>query len=676
MSAALPFVAASVAGDIGALIAQAIFAFALLLIAIWGQISQGNRALKMGQDIAFGFFALFIWFIGVAQLIGGQVGGLALVIVTILMATALFDPIRRVTWARLLPIEAESRMHMLGLVCLLFAIAVFFLTSASVADPIGTPTERASLYDPGQPRPASGITWSAFDPLPAPRKNMGVVAIETTLYVVGGEDVSGPTNSVLAFDTALRDQPVAGKIAQWAQKAPLPEPRANLALAVLDGKIYAVGGERGGTTVAAASVYDPATDTWSALPPLPEGRTNLAAAGAGGKLYAVGGTTVAGTAASRPGLATLSVYDPATRQWSAAAPLPTARLGLAATAIGGNLYALGGQQNGISLKTAERYDTQTNAWSALPALPEARRNLAAAGREGTIYALGGIGTAESSNSVQIYDTAANRWSGGPALAAGASGLGAAAVNGKLYVLGGAKDQLGQIVPHGGIVFTIGEALIVGLLGVVFVGVGVRRTRRAAAPKAPSARAAAASRGVIATSTTAPDDGERFVGGVRFMWRRAPEEIRARLGLAVPTPLTLLVAIVTAAALVGTAIGGQRLTALLSPTIAENVRRINEQALANIGGLGAAAVAAVLLAIGEELLFRGAIQPRYGIFLTALAFAALHTQYGFPAAPLTVFAIGLVLGIARRYTNTTAAILSHVLFVIAMVTLVSTGAWTG
>ena len=87
-------------------------------------------------------------------------------------------------------------------------------------------------------------------------------------------------------------------------------------------------------------------------------------------------------------------------------------------------------------------------------------------------------------------------------------------------------------------------------------------------------------------------------------------------------------------LVGVAIGGERLTARLSPTIAENVGRINDQALANIGGLGAAAVAAILLGIGEEVLFRGAIQPRYGVFLTALAFAALHTQYGFPAAPLT------------------------------------------
>lgn len=674
VSALQPLIAASVVGDIGALILRVVGAFALLLIAIWGQISQGNRALKMGQDIAFGFFALFLWFIGVSQMIAGQVSGVALVIITILMATALFDPIRKATWARLLPIAPESRMHMLGLICLLFAVAVFFLTSASVADPIGTPTDRASVYDPGQPRAASGVVWGGFDPLPAPRKNMGVVAVGNTLYVVGGDDANGPTSSVLAYDTSLRDQSVAGKNAQWATKAPLPESRANLAVAVLDGKIYAVGGERDGAPVAAATVYDPAADRWSALPPLPEGRTDLAAAGADGKLYVLGGTTVAGTAPKRPGLTTVAVYDPATNRWSAAPAMPTARSGLATIAVGTMIYALGGQQDGASLKAAERFDPQANAWSALAPMRDARRNLAATSRENIIYAAGGIGTAESSNTLQLFDIAANKWSSGPDLVAGSSGLGIAAVNGKLYVVGGAKDQLGQIVPHGGLLFTIGEALIVGALGVVFVGVGVRRTRKVAAAKAVSARAA--NRGVIATSTAGEESGERFVGGVRFMWRRAPEEIRTRLGLAIPTPLTLLVAVVTAAVLVGVAIGGQRLTAQLSPTIAENVRRINDQALANIGGLGAAAVAAILLGIGEELLFRGAIQPRYGIFLAALAFAALHTQYGFPLAPLTVFAVGLVLGIERRYTNTTAAILSHVLFVATMITFVATGIWTG
>ena len=318
MSLFVPLVAASVAGDIGALIAQVVFAFALLLIAIWGQISQGNRALKMGQDIAFGFFALFVWFIGVAQMISGQVSGLALVIVTILMGTALFDPIRKATWARILPIGPDDRMHMLGLVCLLFAIAVFFLTSASVAAPIGTPTDRDERLRSRRSRPRTAASPGRRS-IRSPRhaRRWASRPSETRSTSSAARTRSGPVNTVFAYPlgnqaNAAPNQPRPN----WTTKAPLPEPRANLAVAVLDGKIYAVGGERDGAPVATASVYDPATDAWTALPPLPEARTDLAAAGAGGKLYVLGGTTVAGTATARPGLATVSVYDPATRQWS------------------------------------------------------------------------------------------------------------------------------------------------------------------------------------------------------------------------------------------------------------------------------------------------------------------------------------------------------------------------
>jgi membrane protease YdiL (CAAX protease family)/N-acetylneuraminic acid mutarotase len=678
VSALISLAVATVAGDIGTLVGQIVFAFCILLVAIWGQISQGNRALKMGQDIAFGFFAVFVWFIGMAQLISGRVSGLALVVVTLLMGTALVEPVRKATWARILPIEPESRMHMLGLICLLFAVAIFFLTSASVADTIDQPTDQVSVYDPSLPKPASGIFWSAFDPLPAPRKQMGFVADGATLYVIGGEDTSGTVAGVEAYNLDLRDHPVAGQVAAWTPRAPLPEPRSHLAVVMLDGKLYAFGGERGGSPVPTGSVYDPATNTWSTLPPLPEARTDLAAAVVNRKIYALGGTTSGSATAAPAGLTTVSIYDPATRQWAAGAPMPTARSGLAAVTLGGKIYALGGQEGGTSLKSVEVYDPQANTWTAAPSLRDPRSNLAVATRsDTTIYALGGFGSGETSNSVQVFDVAAGKWTGGPAMVTGGAGLGAATVAGKIYAAGGAKDQLGQIVPHGGIIYTIGEALVLAALAVALVGVGVRRTRRlATGPARPSRAAIAANRGVIASSAATAEREERFIGGVRFALRRTPAEIRERLGLAMLTPLTVLIAIGTTIVLVGVAIGGERLTELLSPTIAANVDRINAQALTNIGGLGAATVAAIVLGMSEELLFRGAIQPRYGVFLTALAFAGLHTQYGFGLAPLTVFAVGLVLGIERRYTNTSASILSHVLFVAAMVTLVAKGIYGG
>ncbi len=63
-------------------------------------------------------------------------------------------------------------------------------------------------------------------------------------------------------------------------------------------------------------------------------------------------------------------------------------------------------------------------------------------------------------------------------------------------------------------------------------------------------------------------------------------------------------------------------------------------------------------IGEEVLMRGAVQPRFGIVFTTLLFTVLHTQYELSFATLIVLILSVVLGLVRRYFNTTACILVH------------------
>jgi membrane protease YdiL (CAAX protease family) len=63
-------------------------------------------------------------------------------------------------------------------------------------------------------------------------------------------------------------------------------------------------------------------------------------------------------------------------------------------------------------------------------------------------------------------------------------------------------------------------------------------------------------------------------------------------------------------------------------------------------------------IGEEITFRGVIQPRMGIVLSASMFAAVHAfQYGFDGL-IQVLALGLVLGVIRKVANTTTAAMVH------------------
>jgi membrane protease YdiL (CAAX protease family) len=75
------------------------------------------------------------------------------------------------------------------------------------------------------------------------------------------------------------------------------------------------------------------------------------------------------------------------------------------------------------------------------------------------------------------------------------------------------------------------------------------------------------------------------------------------------------------------------------------------------------------AIGEELFFRGAYQPRFGVVFTALFFALFHTQYGFSIATLIVFVLGLVIGLVRqRGSPIIICILIHFLYNFASVIL--------
>jgi len=109
-----------------------------------------------------------------------------------------------------------------------------------------------------------------------------------------------------------------------------------------------------------------------------------------GKVYAVGGHDSSGNMVN-----TLEVYDPNSNSWAssttgAIASMRTARYGLAAAAINGKIYAIGGFDGRNYLNTVEVYDPGSNSWSTAASMPTARSSLAAADASGLIYAVGGI----------------------------------------------------------------------------------------------------------------------------------------------------------------------------------------------------------------------------------------------------------------------------------------------
>lgn len=64
------------------------------------------------------------------------------------------------------------------------------------------------------------------------------------------------------------------------------------------------------------------------------------------------------------------------------------------------------------------------------------------------------------------------------------------------------------------------------------------------------------------------------------------------------------------------------------------------------------------ALGEETLFRGALQPRFGILITTILFAITHNQYGLSLSTVVVFFAGLIFALLRRRFNTSTAMIAH------------------
>ena len=89
--------------------------------------------------------------------------------------------------------------------------------------------------------------------------------------------------------------------------------RLSAAAAVLEGKLYAVGGA---DHVLSVERYDPALDAWEAVAPMAEARRYHAVAELDGKLYAVGGED-----AGYHALRSVERYDPATNAWEAVVPM-------------------------------------------------------------------------------------------------------------------------------------------------------------------------------------------------------------------------------------------------------------------------------------------------------------------------------------------------------------------
>lgn len=277
----------------------------------------------------------------------------------------------------------------------------------------------------------AGAEWTRRTDMLTPRVSLSASGVDGKIYAIGGRINPRSGNSTVAtveeFDPAMN---------QWTRKASMPTGRYDLATAVVEGMIYAIGGFPAGPPTHIVEAYDPVTDTWTRRADLPTARASLSAGVVDGKIYTVGGGDSS----------IVEVYDPAADAWTRGTDMPTPRHPRISV-VDGKIYAIGGLgifPNWPALSVVEEYDPATDTWTRKADMPTPRHSFSTAVLDGRVYIVGGsssdgVDPLAPVLAVEVYDPATDTWTQGPSMTTARIESSACAVDGVLYVLGGFQE---------------------------------------------------------------------------------------------------------------------------------------------------------------------------------------------------------------------------------------------
>jgi hypothetical protein len=277
----------------------------------------------------------------------------------------------------------------------------------------------------------------------------------------------------------------------WTLMAPMPEPRGETTTAVLEDRLYVIGGLSGVVAGASAtvSVYDPATDAWTDGPALPDPRHHAGSgdarrrdlprrrrperprlvagdeplapgcrrrsldrsrADAGGPIRASarGARRPAVGGRWRGRIGRDARLRPAIDAWETRAPLPENRDHLGVVVVDGEIWAIAGRNGGVRTSSTSTTRPPTRGGRAEPcrrprAAPPRRRS------DGLVLVSGGEDPAPVGDGV--FDrhwwldarAADPTWRELPRPPLAIHGVEGAVIDGRYYVVGGATRAGGQ-----------------------------------------------------------------------------------------------------------------------------------------------------------------------------------------------------------------------------------------
>ncbi|XP_067684796.1 kelch-like protein 28 [Haliotis asinina] len=258
-------------------------------------------------------------------------------------------------------------------------------------------------------------TWGLLTRLPDARHHHGSAVLDDQVYVIGGSlvessdpgDLANPTNICYRYDPH-------GNF--WTRVASMYHMRMYHSVAVLGGVLYAIGGQNEfGESLPFVEFYNPDTDTWGEVSAMTEAKIGAAAAGHRGLVYVVGGFLE--TENEKVVLGTVECYDPRKNRWLCKNPLPGPRCHAGLVEVKDTLFLVGGStfyddSDAItSLDAILRLDDDHDRWDRVQILRVPRHDAGVTAIGNQIYIVGGVTSSDNHAlaDVEVFDVETCDW---------------------------------------------------------------------------------------------------------------------------------------------------------------------------------------------------------------------------------------------------------------------------
>jgi len=312
--------------------------------------------------------------------------------------------------------------------------------------------------------------WEVISELPTHRTSFSTAVVDGKIYLIGGTLFEHARGVLREPGPGIWRGPFGMSLVEmydpetntWQRLANMLTVRAGAETAVVDGKIYVIGGYAGKDNqgknfkfLKVVEMYDPQTDTWVRKQDLSIRRLQFGVGVVAGKIYAIGGYLQPRD--WKPGLQgridLVEAYNPISDTWAKRADMPTRRDGFATAVIDDTIYAIGGAgwpqvgAGGPALGTIEVYEPRINRWTERPNMPNLRTGFGTVVIADKIYLIGGSAVGahgirgDRLASTEVYDPATKRWRLTPTPTAPTlPPFSTVAVNGKIYAFGGSTED--------------------------------------------------------------------------------------------------------------------------------------------------------------------------------------------------------------------------------------------